>query len=71
MTLSFWDFLIIALIVRGPGLLTLAAKPVQFWERVDRAKYALACDEEACEHYKEMLCPWFRAKLATKKTNLI
>ncbi|WP_240224599.1 hypothetical protein [Rheinheimera hassiensis] len=66
MTLSFWDFVIIALIVRGPELLALAAKLVQFWERVDIARYALACDDEACEHYKETPCSWFRAKLATK-----
>lgn len=66
MALSFWDFVIIALIVHGPEILNLAAKHVQFWERVDRAQYALACNEEACEHYKETPCPWFRANLATK-----
>lgn len=66
MTLSFWVFLIIALIVRGPEFRRLVARLGQFHRRIDRAKYALACDDEACDHYKETPCPWFRAKLATK-----
>ncbi len=66
MALSFWDFVIIALIVRGPEFLRLVAELVQFHSRIDRAQYALACDDEACDHYKETPCPWFRAKLATK-----
>lgn len=44
----------------------LRAELVQFWNRVDRAQYALACDDEACEHYKETPCRWFRTKLAAK-----
>lgn len=66
MTLSFWDFLIIALIVRGPELLHLVAVQVQLHSRIDRAQYALACDDEACVHYKETPCSWYRAKLAIK-----
>lgn len=66
MILSFWDVLIIALIVRGPELLRLVAELVQFHSRIDRAQYALACNEEACEHYKETPCPWYRAELAIK-----
>jgi hypothetical protein len=34
--------------------------------RLDRAKYALACDDEACKHYKEKPCSLYRARLATK-----
>lgn len=66
MALSFWDFVIIALIVRWPEFLRLVAELVQFHSRIDRAHYALACDNEACDHYKETPCPWFRVKLATK-----
>ncbi|QQK62604.1 hypothetical protein FJD32_024840 (plasmid) [Shewanella sp. LC6] len=66
MILSFLDLLIIALIVRGPELLHLVAELVQIHSRIDRAQYALACDDEACDHYKETPCPCFRAKLATK-----
>jgi hypothetical protein len=66
MTLSFWDFLIIALIVRWPELLRLVAELIEFSSRLDNAQHALACDDHANDHYKQTPCPWFRAKLATK-----
>jgi hypothetical protein len=34
--------------------------------RLDKAQYALACDDEACKHYKAKPCPLFRARLAAK-----
>jgi len=34
--------------------------------RIDRAQYALSCDDEACGHYKEKPCPLYRARLAIK-----
>lgn len=39
--------------------------------RIDRAQYALACDDEACEHYKEKPCSLYRARLAIKAFFLI
>ncbi len=66
LTLSFMDLVFILIIVRGPELLRAGAEYIQFSRRLDRAQYALACDEEACDHYKDKPCPWFRAKLAIK-----
>lgn len=66
MTLSFWEFLIIALIVRGTEFLRLVAELTQFRSRLDNAQHALACDDHANDHYKQTPCLWFRTKLATK-----
>lgn len=66
LTLGFWDFFLIALIVRGPELLSFITAVTQFWSRIDRAQCALACDDHANDHYKTTPCSWFRAKLATK-----
>ncbi|EQB3322940.1 TPA: hypothetical protein SLZ57_002898 [Vibrio cholerae] len=66
MILSFLDFLTIALIIRGPEFLRLFVEVLQFGCRLDKAQYALACDDHANFHYKEKPCAWFRAKLAVK-----
>lgn len=39
---------------------------VDFHGRVDRAQYALACDDEACAHYEESPNRWLRANAAIK-----
>lgn len=37
-----------------------------FSHRIDRAQYALACDDEANAHYGIEPCRWYRLKLAIK-----
>jgi hypothetical protein len=38
----------------------------KFAQRIDRAQYALACDDEANAHYGIEPCRWYRFKLAVK-----